>query len=330
MKIINCLFVFCFSMAAHGTTPCSTITNAIPELDKVYKSGKFRFYYTSDTKNLDYIPDQTDINKNNIPDYVENMAIQANATADALNLLGLTNPLDSDRFKGSVDYIDFHISALSGNGVALETPYKYPNMPLKEGKCSLVIKIRNNIEGFPGNYWTTVNHELFHLYHYGYTQFKDSWFHEGINRQMERLLKSGAIEGNGLTLLPQDTTTLTSLYENSSQYNPFWNRLAFLSDSSDGQLNLPASLLNGSYIDGSKVFKDEKLKGFIFNKKFLENMKISSDSLSYEKGWDKHNWTEENQTSIANRPYILKAIQDTMLQLGINQSNEEKVFINLK
>lgn len=315
--------------SAYAASTCNTPTTTLPSLDSVYKSGKFRIYYSTNPNNVDYIPDQTDVNANGIPDYVENLAIQANATTDALTYLGFTHPLESDRYKNVAHYIDIHLLAIDGNGIAYEIPGNWVNKPSKEGKCALLLVVRNNLESFPGNYWTTGTHEIFHLYQYGYNQFKGGWYLEGMTNLMERVLKLGTQGGSGLTPLPSTQIALDSDVYNVP-YNQLWHRLAVLSDSTSGQLNLPSSLLNRTYLDGTKVFKDEKLKGHAFVKQVLDNMKTTTDQLSVMRGWDAHNWAELDQTTPANRPHMLKAIQDAMYQFGMNKTNEEKEFLKLQ
>ncbi|WP_353171109.1 hypothetical protein [Acinetobacter rudis] len=314
--------------SVNAAAPCLSSTSTLPSVDSVYKSGKFRIYYNSNPENENYLSDRTDLNNNGIPDYVENMAIQANATTEALTYLGFTHPLDSNRYRGVAQYIDIHLIKLNGNGVAFEMAQNFINKPIKEGKCSLTLHIRNNLEGFPGNYWTTGTHEIFHLYQYGYNQFKGGWYLEGMTNLMERLLRQGTQGGNGLTQLPSTQAQLESdVY--AVPYNQLWHRLAVLSDNTNGQLNLPSELLNRKYIDGSKVFKDEKLKGHLFIKKILENMEQKTDQLSVVNGWDKHNWAEANQISPGNRPHMIKVIQETMHQFGMNKTQEEKDFLKL-
>ncbi|MFC4953495.1 hypothetical protein [Acinetobacter puyangensis] len=184
------------------------------------------------------------------------------------------------------------------------------------------------MEQFPGNYWTTVTHAIFHLYQYGYNQFKGGWYLEGMTNLMERLLRLGTQGGNGLTPLPATQTELENNVYNVA-YNQLWHRLAVLSDNTNGQLNLPFELLNRTYTDGSKVFKDEKLKGHAFIKKVLKNMKLKTDLISSQNNWDPHNWAESDQISPSNRPYMLNVIQETMYQFGMNQILEEQNFLNL-
>ena len=191
---------------AFSVEVCRVTNDSFPTLDSVYKSGKFRVYYSTNATNADYIQDQTDVNNNQIPDYVENVAIQANATADAFTYMGYKHPLESDRYNGAVDFIDIHIKAIKGNGVAFESPsFASQNKAIKEGKCSLGIDINNNLGVFPGT-WSVVAHELFHTYQYGYNQFKKTWYMEGTANWGERVIRggaNGAQGGDGLTLLPQ-------------------------------------------------------------------------------------------------------------------------------
>lgn len=321
------MMVIGFGAKAAG--PCLISTSTLPSVDKVYKDGFFRIYYNNNPASENYITDQTDLNNNNIPDYVENMAIQANATTDALTYLGFTHPLQSDRYKGVAEYIDIHLIKLDVNGRAFEMAQNFKNKPIKEGKCSLSLYVRNNFEKYPGNYLTIGTHEIFHLYQYGSNQFKDNWYIEGMTNLMERLLRLGAQGGNGLTPLPSELSELESnVY--AVPYNQLWHRLAVLSDNTDGQLNLPSQLLSKTYINGSKVFKDEKLKGHSFIKKILENMELKSNEISLQQEWNRHNWDETDQRSDKYRPQMLNVIQETMLQFGMNKTSEEIKFLNIK
>ena len=330
IQIYSTLFtsILC-CMQVSAASICNTPKSTLSALDRVYKSNQFRIYYSSQVDNEHYIPDQTDLNHNQIPDYVENIAIQANATTDALTVLGFKHPLQSARYKNVAHYIDIHVLKMSGNGVAYELPSHWINKASKENKCALLLVIRHNLEGFPRNNWTTVTHEIFHLYQYGYSQFKGRWYLEGMTNLMERLLKQGAQGGNGLTPLPSTSSELEQKVYNVP-YNHLWHRLAVLSDQTDGQLSLPKSLLNRTYLDGSKVFKDDKLKGHAFIKTVLENMDTMGHQLSKENNWDQYNWAETAQQAPSNRAYMLNMIQKTMHQFEMNQTLEQQNFLKLK
>ena len=100
----------------HAAITCGISTSSHSNLNSIYKSGESIIYYSSNPINTDYISDQSDINNNY--DYVENVAIQANTTTEALMSLGFIHPLNSVRYAGAAEYIDIHLTALSGNGVA--------------------------------------------------------------------------------------------------------------------------------------------------------------------------------------------------------------------
>lgn len=299
-------------------------------LDRVYQSGDFRVYYSNNSESPDYLINRKDLNQNHVPDIVEDIAIQAVSTIDALTHLGFIHPLKSQRYINKAKFIDIHLIHMKGNGSAGENAIRYVNQKNKDNICSLTIAIRNSID-FPGHYWTIVNHELFHLYQYGYTQFKGGWFLEGMTNSMERLFKKGSQGGltKGMTLLPATQLELEKNVYNVA-YNEMWARLALLSDKSDGNLNLPLSLLNRKYINGTKVFKDEQLKGYIFYRSVLEKMSKTSNNLSYEREWDPYHWQETDQISIANRSYMLQAIQETMIEFEMNQTQEQLQFLKLR
>lgn len=85
--------------------------------------------------------------------------------------------------------------------------------------------------------------------------------------------------------------------------------------------------MSKTYVDGSKVFKNERFKGHHFMKSLLQNFKVKSYELSLLNDRDPYRWGEIDQLSIANRPYMLDTIQSTMLQHGMKTRDEEIKFI---
>ena len=63
--------------------------------------------------------------------------------------------------------------------------------------------------------------------------------------------------------------------------------------------------------------------------KFMDNLRLKSEQISYQNNWDPYAWGT-NKTLESNNPIILKVIQDTMYQSGMNKTEEEKAFLNLK
>ena len=156
-------------------------------LDHVYIIDNFRIFYTLEGKNA--ITDQTDNNKNNIPDIVEDIAIQL-GTANKLysEVFGFVQPAVSRRYKDQINSIDVHIMSseykgVSGDGIIT---YKYRKVKIP-ATGALTITISNKIKA--GN--LTPAHELTHSYQNSYTMFKNRWFTEGVARWMEYAFKEG-------------------------------------------------------------------------------------------------------------------------------------------
>jgi len=321
------LFLVIFLSSKALATPCHSSNISFSDLESVFQDKKIRVFYSNNSLSKNFLIDRTDYNNNRIPDYVENVAIQANATIDALTQLEFLNPLLSQRYVGQADYIDIHLVSLKGNGIAYEVPVNFVKNPTKSNKCALLIKVRNNLEKFPGNYWTTVTHEIFHLYQYGYSQFKGGWYLEGMTRQMERVLKEDKVERKNSSLPSTYSELDKGVYLVS--YNKLWSRLATLSDDLNNDINWSAELKSRKYIDNSIVLKDNKLRGYKFIKRVLENMKTISNNVSLKKGIDKNNWNEEGQNDPNNKVYIMKAIQMSMNQFNINRTKEEVSFLKI-
>lgn len=299
--------------------------SAFAELDQVYVSGIFRFFYTNNPESIHCIADQTDASQNNVPDYVENLAIQARATADALSYLGFTHPLENQRYKGKISFIDCNIRNMGkGNGVAFSAPQK--SRLSNTSELSLAMAVRNDIEQFPST-WSIISHELFHLYQYGYTAFRGSWYLEAMTNWAEHIIR--ATNPNKIKYyLPQSKAELEEQIYRVS-YNLLWHRLAYLSTAHTSKIVFPAQLLNRQYTDGAKVFKGDHLSGFLFVRTVLEKMQIKSNALSFEHGLDSNLWTEDQQNSPENWPIMLKVIQETMHEMGMNQTEEERGFLSI-
>lgn len=313
-NMLKIIFLFLISSLSLACLAADKENMAIKEEKKYYKSGKIRVVYS-----LNEI-EQTDINKNNIPDYIENIAIQANATIDALDYLGFINPLNSPRYKSEVRYIDIHVVSISYNGIAYDKPYLSSFDGTKKEKA-LLIKLNSKLKNFPGNYWTVVAHEIFHLYQYGYSPLKLSWYLEGMANWSERLLRKDDIDIKGRVLLP---TSSSSLQNNIYQvpYNKLWYRLAFLSKMNDSQLNLPDSIIKRTYVDDSLVFKDKSFSGYIFMRNFLSNLSLVASDRSVLLPLNRYN-------NFYNSAIVIKCLKKTILESGIKLNSDEKDFLSL-
>lgn len=311
-------------MAMKSTTAPSCINSKaayVAKLNNVYEFQGIRVFYSVDPKNLDAVKNLTDKNKNKYPDYVEDIAKQIAGARAGLNELGFMDPVQSPRFKAyGVKFIDVHIRNLSGNGLAYDEPVNYTNNPLKKNACAIRIDLSNDIEAFPGG-WSVGAHELFHLYEYGYTMFKRSWFLEGMAAWGERVVRLGGLKSNGLTPLPANSVQLNEQVL-AVPYNFLWDRLAYLSEANKNvQFPLSTAQQNRTYADGTKVFRDQKLLGIKIMKSILENLNEESNAISAQKGRSNFFWIEEDQRSPENDKAMIKAVQRAIKESGLDKLN---------
>lgn len=288
------------------------------EFNKVYQLDEFYVYY-SDLPNSEHkLPQTKDINKNNIPDYVENIALQAQNSRDMFQLAGFRSPLKSPRYQNSATAIAIFLQKIKNNGTAFETAAQYPNIAkdMIQMPCSITFVISNNLEAFPGG-WGTVAHELFHLYEYSYTQFKNSWYLESLAFWADRSLKrdNGSSTRN-LPILPQNPIDFNQqVYK--EPYTHIWRRLFLINDTD--VLKIPDHMKNRTYIGGQKVFADDEWRGTKFVLKFMQNMEKESDLITKQRNWPKYHWTEKDQRSPEWNPIIFGLIQKQLQQPQYDQ-----------
>ena len=288
------------------------------EFNKVYQLDEFYVYY-SDLPNSEHkIPQTKDINKNNIPDYVENIALQAKNSRDMFHLAGFRSPLKSARYQNSATGIAIFLQKIKGNGAAFERAAQHPNIAkdMIQMPCSITLVISNNLDGFPGT-WATVTHELSHLYQYGYTQFKNSWYLESLANWADRAVKVDVTYSTkNLPSLPQNNQDFNKqIYKQS--YTHIWRRLFLINDSDI--LEVPEKFKERTYIGGQKVFLDDEWRGTKFVLKFMQSMEKESDLITKQRNWPKYHWTEKDQRLPEWNPIIFGLIQKQLQQPQYDQ-----------
>ncbi|WP_224964722.1 gluzincin family metallopeptidase [Acinetobacter guillouiae] len=317
-----------FSIYAHAKTDCPSSSPAVVgQLNQVYYGNKnLRIFYTTSGENA--LIFQLDKNKNSIPDYIENIAIQANTIRQAWASLGYQDPLNAPRYKNSVKYIDIQIQKLNGLGLAYDEPHRHNNNPLKENACALVVLISNNIPNLTTDS-SIVAHELFHLYTYGYTMFKQPWLTESLAAWSEGMIRKGKIGAYGERNLPENIENFDKLIlKRTYKTSQLWSRLTTLIDTSNGQLDLPLILLQTKYTDGQLVFHDQYLKGTLFMRTFLENLGNRDRQISNLNNWQLYYWKESEQRSSHYDPQILETLLKT-LEKSDKKKSEKKEFQSL-
>lgn len=266
----------------------------LASLDKVFVQDKFRYFYTLKGENALSLEKQIDENKNNVPDYVENIANQLSQSYNLfINDFGFISPLEQERFKNKAKFIDIHFINLKVNGAAGDTVVN----------GSLVMKLSINL--IPKT--LTPIHEFFHLIQYGYSMFNNRWSMEGQARWAEYSFRKGV--GDYSKELPKNIEELEKLFESIYEAKDFWNNIAYLCSKNK---NTFLSSKNYLYVDGSKFLEDNQLYGYEIIKDILENYaiysKITEDFYSYEK----FNWTEKEQKSYNNNRFIIQAIKKSL------------------
>lgn len=272
--------------------------------------GPVRVFYTLEGK--DAVPDD-DANGNEIPDHVENVAVQSFAAYELfVKVLDFPDPLKSERYK-DVDFIDIvlrHTDVLNGmKGLAFDEIQKAGRSIDPPGTTQLTIGIATSVKA-PSN--PTPTHEIFHLIQYGATYFKNGWFQEGQARWAEHALRKegiGEYRYSPRGPWPQTTEACKQLFGMTydSEYY-IWNPLAIRSDRSGviPRRTIPFALRKRTYTNGQPVLEDDQLQGYKFMRAVLHELGEADDIAAKELNYEK--WSEDNQKSKQNNPYIYDAI----------------------
>ncbi len=253
-----------------------------------------------------------------VPDQVEDMAKQVWAAHRLFcGVLDFPDPLKSKRYE-NVTCIQVSIRNKSeladSNGKAYDSSQKARAIPEGSSKdYALVLSVANEsnpiLNGTPA-------HECFHLIQYGATYFKNGWFLEGMTRWSEHGLDKdglGEVKYSPQGPWPQERSNLQKLVE--MKYDAefaLWNPLAKKSDTIGilPEKSLDRKLVELRYSDGSPVLKDRLLTGTRIMRDILVGLDEMDDVAFKQIGYK--DWSEENQRSSKNDPYIYQAIMDVL------------------
>lgn len=315
LKIISFVLISVISLHSNWKTEREN-------LDQFFQKGDFRFFYTLNGKNA--VENQTDINKNDIPDMVENVALQFEVSHALFNhILGFKAPLEQDRYKHQkVKYIDIHFLSIKGNGNSGDAVILYDYKLIQKEK-SLSIAISNKIK-FEN---LTPAHELFHTYQNGYSMFKNRWLTEGTARWSEFTLKNRTGQQHNLPSKSQD---VENLLHKTYDAKYFWNRLLFLCSKEDKGFKLPKDLKYIVYIGtNQKIIQDNTLFGYKFLIAFFENLDNIDDIVTKKRGFKVFKWKEKEQKSFKNNKYILEALKKTIIESKCKNIKEVDDFLKV-
>jgi len=256
-------------------------------LTETLRSDPFIIFYTRSGENAPPLDDTT---HSGIPDYVKNVEIQLQAANQYYqHMLGLTPPLQQPRYRLAKAIHVYLFNLPRGNGMAFDevTRVKYDNgrwLP-----CALTIRISSTLNQ-PLN--PTPAHELFHLYQYGYTQFKVGWMLEGMTRWIESAF-SGEIKMSP-KLKARPPLEGAELFALRYSAWPFWQRIA---TENYGTITLSPELAAMRYLDGHPVFRTTTLPGGEALKPLLIRLQELSEEQSRLANLPFYRWLEKLQQS---------------------------------
>jgi len=279
-------------------------------LKEHYVLNQVRVFYTKEGK--DAVP-LYDVDRTGVPDRVEDIAKQVWAAHHLFcAVLEFPDPLGGERYK-NVNCIQVSLRDLGGgNGLAFDESQRARQIP--EGKAAdraIVMSINCKLNPMRN---ITPAHETFHLVQYGATYFKNSWYLEGMARWSEHALAReglGAVRYSPRGPWPQELQHLQLLAKmRYDAEHVLWNPIARRTDR-DGLLSarlLGRQISSLRYSDGTPVLRDRTLNGAEIMRDIVVELgkqdEVAFEELKYDR------WSEENQRSEENNPYIYKAVMD--------------------
>lgn len=308
------LFVLTF-LAVTCLAAQPTLAQQKTPLTEHFVAGNIRVFYATEGKAA--VP-EADANANSVPDHVEDVAKQMWLAHQLFcNVLEFPDPLKSERYP-DLTCIELRIWDRSeiggGNGVAFESPQRARSIPEgKENDRALVMSIGKHVDARKN---VTPSHELFHLIQYSTTYFKNPWYLEGMARWSEHALGGdgvGEVKYSPRATWPQQPKHLSELFKMSYDAEfVLWNPLAMRADRRGiiPRASVPESLRNLRYSDGSPVLVDYSLNAAPLMRDILHALGNIDDVAFEELGYKE--WSEDNQRSAKNSPYIYQAIMDTV------------------
>ncbi|MGP9677628.1 hypothetical protein ACT3TC_03155 [Halomonas sp. AOP27-A1-41] len=298
------LLLFCWVNQGEAKTreheKCSNTTSS-GSYQQQYSTDEFVIFY--DVVGDHSISNQTDSNHNQVPDIVEDVMLQLITMRDVLRSLGFKHPFDQHRYeRAGVGRIHVGMRNTDIKGLAFDPPHRDTTPGLGE-PCVLLIRLSPNLE--TGD--LTPAHELFHLYQYGYTVYKNSWYLEGIARWAESLLGERAYPRGVIPNTPEEKEALFSQSYNAVS---FW--MAFLksvSPSTVGEQNYPDGLRARRYVDGGQIIhKKASTHGAAAIINVLESFDMLDRLISNDKGLGPKSWPNTDRHDVANNEPMFNVV----------------------
>lgn len=274
----------------------------------VYQQGIVYVIY--DEEEADFVKDRTDINANGVPDMVEDIATQLNASRELFNdFFDFPDPLKSERF-GNVTAIEVDIRAAEFLGEYNGKSSRKVREQAKHDPSKRVIyfSVANNVK--PHNQ-QTATHEYFHLLQYGATYFRNNWFKEGMARWAQDAIrqKKEYPDGANVPFMLEDESANEVVFKGSyDMAEQFWYPLAV---NMDDKVTIPDRLINKyRYVDGSPVFKDNIIYGPNVMRAVLIKMKSKEEVAAAEEFGSLTEWRRRGQRDKRNNKFIMECVRE--------------------
>ncbi|MFW5442772.1 MAG: hypothetical protein ACKE51_00495 [Methylococcaceae bacterium] len=305
-----------------------------PDYQHVYIYNNFRILYSTQGKNkLEF---QTDLNKNTIPDSVENYMLQLVLGKVVLtNYLGFDDPLLSKKSlsnKRGAKYIDVKIREIKSKAYTTnKNIVDNFNIYKKNGLYSKnVISITLNRHLDSNNLYLI--HELFHAYQNAKTRLRNDWFSEATANLVENLVKNGKHLPVKDYTLPSTAKDLTALFKMGYNAMPFWGKISYLCQQpKPNSYTLPN--IKPLNFFSTQVNSQQQNWG-LFLKTLLENLEKQTAIATKQQGdlrrfISKWEWPYAEQKSKKNNKYILTAVTDSMSSVCPSDNQEINGFLKL-
>ena len=282
------------------------------ELPEHYVLDQVRVHYAK--VGPDAVP-LDDVDRSGVPDRVEDMAKQVWAAHYLYcNVLRFPDPIGSERYP-KVTCITVSMRNLGGRGgLSFDKSQPARKIPgTKPADRTLPIRVSHTLNAAKGG---TPAHETFHLVQYGATYFKNPWYLEGMARWAEHALGReglGPVKYSPEGPWPQKPQQLAQLAKMKyDAEHVLWNPIARRTDRSGvlSRQSLGKKLTSLRYSDGTPVLKDREIYGAEIMREIVIELGKQDDDAFREQEYDR--WSEANQGSEKNNPYIYRAVMDVL------------------
>ncbi len=259
-----------------------------------YDRDVFRIVYSLEG---DAAVPHTDINRNGLPDVVEDTATQLLAAREAFASLGFPDPLQSIRYAGTTGIMVIMLPRSTMHGHHDRAFSRASGSRHYSGKW---LKIHISTDTNPVRNPTPA-HEYFHLIQYAHSRFMNGWYLEGMARWAEDVVNRVFVDP-GISM-----NTEKAIRESYTAAENLWHPLGI---ACSGAVRIPRSLTDKyRYVDGTVVFKDDVINGHQAMAGILACLNRKEPAAA-EAGGGVANWRKNGQRSPLNTPYILDCVRE--------------------